>query len=370
MPNNLTPCVLRQKVGKCCILFENYCGTLLSCFSKSWLCNMKNIRIISFLTLLNPELFFNEPINFFMAHNHETGHHHTQNLQHGRNFVIAVLLNSLFIGVEFTYGFIANSTALMADAGHNLTDVLGLILAWGALVLSRKTPSVRYTYGLRSSSILAALANAMLLLIACGGITWEAIQRFSAPPEVAGLTISIVAGAGIFVHGFSAFLFMKGGKEDLNVRAAFLHMAADAVVSLAVVVIGLIMLTTQWYWLDPAITLIIVLVIFLGTLGLLKESMQLGLNAVPANIDAPAIEAYLKGLTGVTDCHDLHIWGLSTTESALTVHLAMPDGYPGDDFVSEIEHTLEHEYSIQHSTLQIEQGVKKHDCPLTSPETD
>lgn len=298
-----------------------------------------------------------------MAHDHESGHHHL-NHQQGRSFAIAVLLNSIFIGIEFTYGILANSTALMADAGHNLTDVLGLLLAWGAVVLSRKTPNAHYTYGLRSTSILAALGNAMFLLAACGGIAWEAIQRFSAPPEVLGFTVSIVAGAGIFVNGFSAILFMKGGNQDLNIRGAFIHMAADAAVSLVVVIAGITMNMTHWYWLDPSITLLIVLVIFIGTCGLLRDSLKLALNAVPPNIDAPAIEAYLSGLDGVTECHDLHIWGLSTTESALTAHLVIPDGYPGDDTIFQIEKTLQEKFLIHHCTLQIEQGIKNHVCSL------
>jgi len=273
-------------------------------------------------------------------------------------------LNATFVVIEFAYGLNANSTALMADAGHNLSDVLGLILAWSAAILARKAPSERYTYGLRSTSILAALANAMFLLVACGAIAWEAVQRFSQPPAVAGLTVTVVASVGIIINGLSAWLFMKGSKGDLNIRAAYLHMAADAAVSLGVVFAGIAMIFTGWYWLDPVISLVIVAVIIIGTWGLLRESVQLALSAVPAHIEVAAIDGYLRQCTGVTDIHDLHIWGMSTTESALTVHLVMPEGYPGDAFMDDIMQTLKVRFSIQHSTLQVEQGTTDHACAL------
>jgi cobalt-zinc-cadmium efflux system protein len=300
-------------------------------------------------------------------HNHSKRHHHhaSPNNQ-GRVFIMTIFLNMAFVVIEFAYGFIANSTALMADAGHNISDVLGLILAWGAVILTRKPPSERYTYGLRSTSILAALANAMLLLVACGAIALEAIQRFSQPPTVAGLTVSIVAAVGIVINGLSAWLLMKGSKEDLNIRGAYLHMAADAAVSLAVVIAGIAMFYTGWFLLDPIISLVIVIVIVIGTWSLLRDSMQLALSAVPAKIDALAIDAYLRQLAGVTDIHDLHIWGLSTTESALTVHLVMPDGHPGDIFLDETVQALEECFFIHHSTLQIEQGTTNHSCSLSA----
>lgn len=298
------------------------------------------------------------------GHSHHHGHHHENPNKHGRAFAIAIALNTVFVVIEMSYGFIANSTALMADAGHNLSDVLGLLLAWGAAILSRKAPSVRFTYGLRSTSILAAMANAMLLLVACGAIALEAIERISAPPAVAGLTVTVVAGIGIVVNGLSAWLFVKGSKGDLNIRGAYLHMAADAVVSLGVVIAGLAMLLTGWYWLDPVISLVIVAVILIGTWGLLRESVQLALSAVPPHIDVPAVETYLRQCAGVTEVHDLHIWALSTTESALTVHLVMPAGYPGDGFIDEVAHTLEERFSLQHSTLQVEQGTTDHSCAL------
>lgn len=297
-------------------------------------------------------------------HSHDDSHHHHSH-QSGRAFAIAIVLNTGFVIIEFIYGFIANSTALLADAGHNLSDVLGLVLAGGAVLLARKQPSKRYTYGLRSTSILAALANAMLLLVACGAIALEAVERFTQPILVESLTVSAIAGIGIVVNSLSALLFIKGSQQDMNIRGAYLHMAADAAVSLGVVIIGLVMFyTNDYYWLDPAITLLIVLVILIGTWGLLRESMRLVLSAVPENIDDAAIESYLCQLDGVADCHDLHIWGLSTTETALTVHLVMPNGCPNDAFIDDIAHTLEHDFSIHHCTLQIEQGDTNHVCSL------
>ena len=261
------------------------------------------------------------------GHSHGGHHHHVDPNGNGRAFAIAIALNVAFVAIEFTYGFIANSTALMADAGHNLSDVLGLILAWSAVILGRRAPSERYTYGLRSTSILAALANAMLLMVASGAIAWEGIQRFAQPPVVAGLTVTLVAAIGIIVNGLSAWLFMKGSKGDLNMRGAYLHMAADAAVSLGVVITGIIMIYTGWYLLDPLVSLCIVIVIVIGTWSLLRESVQLALSAVPAHIDVSAVDSFLRQCAGVTDIHDLHIWGMSTTESALTVHLVIPAIY-------------------------------------------
>lgn len=304
------------------------------------------------------------------GHSHSFGHHHHHGDPHtqGRAFVIAIILNSLFVALEFGYGFAANSTALMADAGHNLSDVLGLLLAWGATLLARKVPDQRYTYGLRSSSILAALGNAVLLFVACGAIAWEAIQRFSAPPPVASLTVMLVAGAGIGVNGISAWLFMRGAKNDLNVRGAYLHMAADAAVSLVVVLAGLGMLLTGWYWLDPLLSLLIVAVILVGIWGLLREAVGLVLNAVPASIDLAAVQTFLLQQPGVSAVHDLHIWAMSTTESALTVHLVMPAGHPGDAALDAITDTLAERFAIQHSTLQVELGQSQHaTCALFKP---
>lgn len=299
------------------------------------------------------------------GHAHGDGHHHhgvPDNF--GSAFVIAIALNTAFVIIEFFYGFIANSTALMADAGHNLSDVLGLLLALGASILARKIPSGRFTYGLRSTSILAALANAMFLMVTCGIIAWEAVHRFSQAHEVVGLTVTLVASIGIVINGVSAWLFVQGSKGDLNIRGVYLHMLADAAVSLGVALAGLVMMFTGWYWLDPIVSLLIVAVIVMGTWGLLRESMQLALSAIPEHIDASAVENYLRNCPGVTDIHDLHIWGMSTTESALTVHLVMPGGYPGDVFMDDIMITLKERFSIQHSTLQVEQGTTDHSCAL------
>lgn len=301
-------------------------------------------------------------------HNHSAAHHHSTPNHQGRTFIFTILLNLVFVVIESAYGFIANSTALMADAGHNASDVLCLLLALGAVMLARKQPSQRYTYGLRSTSILAALANATLLLVACGAIALEASQRFSQPPAIASLTVSIVAAIGIVVNGLSAWLLSRGSKEDLNVRGAYLHMLADTAVSLAVVITGLAMFHFGWYWLDPAISLAIVAVIVIGTWGLLRDALRLVLSAVPGQINAPAIDMYLRQLVGVTDIHDLHIWGLSTTETALTVHLVMPGGYPGDAFMDDVAQTLQERYSVHHSTLQIEQGTTDHACSLVATE--
>ena len=299
------------------------------------------------------------------THAHSEHHHsHSVPKSQGLAFASAIVLNSAFVIVEFSYGFMANSTALMADAGHNLSDVLGLLLAWGAAILSRKLPNERYTYGLRSTSIMAALINAMFLLMACGAIAWEAIHRFSQPPLVPGLTVTVVAGIGIVINGLSAWLFVKGSKTDLNIRGAYLHMAADAMVSLGVAVGGIAMLYTDWFWLDPVVSLVIVLVIVISTWGLLRESMQLALVAVPAHIDVSEVATYLRQCQGVTDLHDLHVWGMSTTESALTTHLVMPAGYPGDAFMDTIVKTLKERFSIQHCTLQVEQGTTHHACAL------
>ena len=291
-------------------------------------------------------------------------HPHVDPAGQGRAFGIAIALNSIFVVVEFGYGFVANSTALMADAGHNLSDVLGLLLAWGALLLARRSPSERYTYGLRGSSILAALANAMLLFVACGAIGWEAAQRLAQPPAVAGMTVMAVAAVGILVNGISAWLFFSGRRGDLNIRGAYLHMAADAAVSLGVVLAGLMIMFTGWNWLDPVIGLVIVAVILYGTWGLLRESVQLALSAVPPHIDAAAVAEHLRHLAGVSEIHDLHIWAMSTTESALTVHLVMPGGYPGDAEIDEFTHGLHQRFAIHHSTLQVELGTSTHACSL------
>jgi cobalt-zinc-cadmium efflux system protein len=303
------------------------------------------------------------------AHTHDHGaggHHHHQAPQagQGRTFAIAVGLNMLIVVVQAVYGFLAHSTALLADAGHNLSDVLGLLLAWGAVWLGTKRPSERYTFGLGSSSILASLANAALLLFACGAIVLEAIQRLLNPAPVVGLDVFVVATLGMLVNGFSAWLFMRGSKEDLNVRGAFMHMAADAGVSAAVALSGLVILFTGMTWVDPAMSLIVVAVIVVGTWGLGRDAMRLAMGAVPPNVDTQRIERYLEGLPGVASIHDLHIWALSTTENAMTAHLVCPDGHPGDVFVDGIVKTLCDDYAMHHATLQVEMGTTEHRCSL------
>jgi cobalt-zinc-cadmium efflux system protein len=281
-----------------------------------------------------------------------------------RAFALAIGVNTLFVAIEFGYGFVANSTALMADAGHNLSDVLGLMLAWGAAMLARRTPSGRYTYGLRSSSILAALLNALLLMMACGAIGWEAAHRFANPAPVAGVTVAVVAAIGVAVNGFSAWLFMAGSKDDINIRGAYQHMAADAAISLGVVISGLAIMGTGWTWLDPVVSIAIVMLILVSTWSLLKESLRLVLAAVPDNVDAPKVSEFLRAQPGVTSIHDLHIWAMSTTETALTAHLVMPAGYPGDAAIDAIVQKLKAEHAIHHCTLQVEQGTTVHGCAL------
>jgi cobalt-zinc-cadmium efflux system protein len=274
----------------------------------------------------------------------------------GRAFAIGAALNVGFIVVEAIYGVLANSTALLADAGHNLSDVVGLLMAWGAAYVGRRAPTPRFTYGLRSSSILAALANAVLLLVAVGAITWEALWRLVDPEPVASQTVMVVAGIGIVINGATALLFMKGRRGDLNIRAAFLHMVADAAVSLGVVITGLAILLTGYHWIDPLVSLGIAAVIVWSTWSLLRDSINLALDAVPPGIDPDEVRAFLASLPGVAAVHHLHIWAMSTTETALTCHLVMPGGHPGDAFLAETSETLRRRFGIPHATLQIELG--------------
>jgi cobalt-zinc-cadmium efflux system protein len=307
-----------------------------------------------------------------MAHDHDHPHEHAHGHSHapadfGWRFMVGVVLNLAFVVVEAAFGFTVNSLALVADAGHNLSDVLGLGLAWGAFALSRRAPSSRRTYGMRRSSILAALFNALFLLFAIGAIAWEAIQRFSHPEPVSGWTVVIVALIGIAVNGITTMLFAGGQKEDLNVRAAFLHMAADTAVSAGVVLGGLLILATQWSWIDPLLSLAIASIIFWGTWGLLKESVDLSLDAVPASIDPKKVKAFLQSWPEVVEVHDLHIWPLSTTEPALTAHLVMPKHDCDDAEILRISQALTTEFGITHSTVQIERGSVP--CPFASEET-
>ncbi len=287
-------------------------------------------------------------------HNHRGRAHGHAPASFGTAFAVGIGLNLAFVAVEFSYGVLANSVALMADAGHNLSDVLGLVIAWIASVLTRRAPSSRYTYGLGGSSILAALFNAVLLLLAVGAIAWEAVLRLFHPEPVASGTVMTVAAVGIVVNGVTAALFASGRKGDLNIRGAFLHMVADAAVSAGVVVAALVILYTGWLWLDPLASLAIVGVIVWGTWSLLRDSLAMSVDAVPASIDPQAVRSYLASCAGVTAVHDLHIWPLSTTESALTAHLVFPGGHPGDEFLAVAASELRQRFGIGHTTLQIE----------------
>ena len=274
-----------------------------------------------------------------------------------RAFAIGVSLNVAYVGAQIIFGIAAHSLALLADAGHNFGDVLGLLLAWGAIYLGKTRPTARRTYGLGRSSILAALANAILLLVAVGAITLEASRRFSNPGEVGGKTVMIVAALGIVINGVTARLFFGGHKHDLNIRGAFLHMAADAAVSGGVVVAGVIILFTGWHWIDPVASLAINAVIVFGTWRLLRRSLAMALDLVPENVNALAVREFLESRNGVTAVHDLHIWPLSTTRTALTVHLEMPSGPQGDQFLHELCERLHDDFGIEHSTIQIEHNA-------------
>jgi cobalt-zinc-cadmium efflux system protein len=304
--------------------------------------------------------------------NHDHGGHGHSHAGHGHShapanfgtaFAIGIALNTAFVLIEAGYGFISNSTALMADAGHNLSDVLGLVVAWVAAVLAKRPPTPRLTYGLRNTSILAALLNAILLLVASGAILLEAIQRLMHPEQIASNTVIVVATIGIFINGFTAWLFASGRKSDLNIRGAYLHMVADAALSFGVVVAATVIMMTGWLWLDPAVSLVIVAVIIWGTWDLLRESTAMSLAAVPSRIDPAAVRNFLGTLPGVASIHDLHIWPMSTTETALTAHLVTPGGNPGDSFLIEACHELNHRFKIGHATLQIETSADVH-CTL------
>ncbi len=302
-----------------------------------------------------------------MAQGHDNGHDHEHEHRHGvghvhaptnfgRAFAIAAILNIVLVVAQVTYGLLANSVALLADAGHNFGDVLGLLLAWGAHSIAQWLPTRRYTYGFRSGSILAAVLNALILMVATGAIAWEAIQRLTAPGEVGGVTVMIVAALGIVVNGVSAWLLIAGRKGDLNIRGAFLHLVGDAAVSVGVVIAGAAIYFTNWTWVDPVASLIIAGLIVWGTWGLLRESLKLSLSAVPENIDRSEVETYLRALPGVTELHDLHIWPMSTTETALTAHLVRPGVGLDDAFLTTTCEALSKKFGISHATLQIEAG--------------
>lgn len=296
-----------------------------------------------------------------MAHTHAHDHHDHSHRGHshapadfGFAFGVGITLNMAFVIVGVVFGVIGHSMALIADAGHNLSDVLGLVMAWVASVLVKRAPSQRFTYGLRGSSILAALFNAVFLLVATGAIALEAIQRFFHPEPVAGKLVMIVAAIGIVINAATAMLFLRGRNDDLNIKGAFLHMAGDAAISFGVVIAGLIILMTGWHWVDPAVSLGIAAVIVAGTWTLLRDSLSMTLQGVPPGIDLPAVRDFLETCPGVCAIHDLHVWPMSTTETALTCHMVILDGHPGDEALHKISDELKHRFGIPHATIQVE----------------
>jgi cobalt-zinc-cadmium efflux system protein len=294
-------------------------------------------------------------------HHHDHGHGGTD-FNHA--FAIGVFLNLSLVVAQVIFGIFAHSLALIADAGHNFADVLGLMLAWWASKLVKTIPTKKHTYGLRGASILVALANAVMLLVTMGAVAWEAVRRLGQPQEVAGQIVIWIAGLGLVINSVSACLFFSGRKRDLNIRGAFLHLAADAGISVGVLLAGVAILFTHGSWIDPMVSLIIVATILYGTWGLLKDSVNLALQAVPENVDHDAVEGFLKQLPAVLDVHDLHIWGMSTTEVALTAHLIMRPTPANDEFLTHTAEELHEKFNIGHATLQIESGEPTHTCPL------
>lgn len=290
---------------------------------------------------------------------HNTDHRH---IRYNKIFGIGVALNLGFVIFEAVFGFLSDSLSLLADAGHNLGDVLGLLLAWGAHLLSARSSSDRRTYGWKSTTMLAALINAIIILVAVGGIAWEAIRRFNDPQPVEGLTIGYVAALGVLINSATAALFIADRKRDLNIRGAFLHMAADAGVSLGVVIAGLGIITTGWFWIDPVVSLIIAVVILIGTWRLLIDSVNLVLQAVPGGIDIKEVEKYLSDVPGVEAVHDLHVWAMSTTETALTAHIVKPALDDDDAMLAKIRAEICSRFGIQHVTLQVERSSALIDC--------
>jgi len=296
-----------------------------------------------------------------MSHNHS---HDVTN--YNRSFALGITLNIIFVIIEVIYGISADSMALIADAGHNLSDVMSLLLAWGANRLATKHPTSNRTYGFRRVTILASLISAVLLLVALGGITYETLERLFNPQAVDASTVIIVAAIGVVINTATALLFIKGQKHDLNIRAAYLHMAADAGISFGVVLAGIAILFTGWLWLDPVISLFIVIVILISTWALLKESINLSIDAVPQGINITGIHNYLSTLNNITSIHDLHVWALSTTEVALTVHLVTVDNSINNSFLEEIQRNLHDKFDVEHSTIQVESATDENCCLLNN----
>ena len=295
-----------------------------------------------------------------MSADHDHGNGHAP-ANFNAAFAIGITLNIAFVAIEAFYGWKVNSLALLADAGHNLSDVIGLVLAWGGALAGRLLPDARHTYGWKRASILAAFINALLLLVAMGSLAWEAFHRLQSPQPIQGVTIMVVAGIGIVVNTATALLFMRGGESDLNIRGAFLHMAADALVSAGVVVAGGLALWFGWSWLDPVVSLVIAAVIVVGSWGLFKQSVHLLFDGVPEGVDLLAVQALLEGLPGVTRVHDLHVWAMGTSEIAMTAHLVMPEGHADDAFLQNASRQLHDRFEIEHVTIQVMQ------VPFTKP---
>lgn len=296
-------------------------------------------------------------------HGHADGHVHVHGPTSGRAFVISVTLNGLFVVAELSAGILSHSMALVADAAHNFGDVVGLLLAWGAAYLARRKPSVRRTYGFRRSTILASVANAVLLLVGVGAVSWEAIGRLRAGAhEVQGTVVLTVAALGVVINLGSALPFFRARKTDVNVRAAFTHLMADAAVSVGVVIAGALMIFTHWMWLDALVSLLVSLVILVSTWSLLRDSLNLALDAVPDGIDPDEVRSFLCGLEGVTEVHDLHIWGMSTTHVAVTAHLVKPGVADDDALLAEASRGLHDRFGIEHSTLQVERSEDVANC--------
>ena len=293
-----------------------------------------------------------------MGASHEHGHPPNS---FNRAFAIGIALNAAFVAIEAFYGWKVNSLALLADAGHNLSDVIGLVLAWGGALAGRLQPDARHTYGWKRASILAAFINAMLLLVAMGSLAWEALHRLQSPEPIEGVTIMVVAGIGIVVNTATALLFMRGRESDLNIRGAFLHMAADALVSAGVMVSGGLALWFGWVWLDPVVSLVIAAVIVIGTWSLFKQSLHLLFDGVPDGVDLGAVQALLEALPGVDRVHDLHVWAMGTSEIAMTAHLVMPQGHADDAFLQQATEQLHDGFDIEHVTLQVVR------VPFTTP---
>ncbi len=292
-----------------------------------------------------------------MAHSHE----HNHGVPHGKAFAIGIGLNIVFVAVEVIFGFIANSSALLADAGHNASDVIGLVFAWTAAWLATIKPRGKYTYGLRKTTILVSILNAVLLFGAVAAIGWDAFGKIQNPQPVGGKQVMIVAATGVVINTFTAMLFVKGQKHDLNIRGAYLHMIADAAVSLGVLVSGLFIMLTGKNWIDPAMSFIIIAIILWGTWNLFSDSVNLALDAVPKNVSLEKVRTFLESKNGVESIHDLHIWAISTSQTALTTHLVMPNG-GSDEFISTLQKELKEKFNIEHTTFQIEKRNLQQDC--------